>query len=159
MSDKTGWDLGGAECPYDPDYTVVDVEPEVPEYVWEQMDIKKEDHDYVQMDLRKDFTSLPKRPNIKVGQMIRYLQDEGGHLAGSDIDPDIFLTFGWRLYQIWDGTGEIDLFDHITWLEYVLQGVIGAAVQDGVELVESVEYVNPPDEDLPGDWSICIKKV
>lgn len=153
--ERTGYDLGGAECPWDPDYTVVDIAP-IPDYVEDVTGHGPKEYDHIKMDLRQDFANLPARDKIRAGQVIRYLQDEGGYLVSSPIEPELFRTFGHRLFRIWNRKGPIDLFDHIALLELVVQGIWDAAHEQNCVLSLETEMVNWPDEDLAGDWSVII---
>jgi hypothetical protein len=129
-----GWDLGGAEDPYDAEYTTVDIiaEEEFRDDYQRRFIGDKADWDYRQQDLTILPWGLEPRQRINCSLVLRYLLDK---VSAADLAR-----------ELWDCTrpsGQIRLFDEMPILRPVCAELrrLGGLMPDLPEdFPEDVEY-------------------
>jgi hypothetical protein len=135
---KTGYDLGGAEYPYDSEHlTVVDILSPDPEH----------GHvDYYLRDLNNPNwnTDLERRENVYIGKTLRYLDRDRDKQFAAEID------------QVVDVGGRIELFDWMNVIEPIMSELICSG-DVGYEIF-SIELINGPFDNKPGEYNVILMK-
>ena len=147
MTSANGYDLGGSEYPAE-GLIVVDVQQ--PD--WDDLP-PEAPREYIEQDLRQDFSYLPPTDYINVSKFLRYLSNDCGYLSGDPIGWENQETFAERLYKIVKQGGKIRLFDHME----VMTSVISRLVQLGCN-IDLVDFINLADQDLPCEWVVVLIK-
>jgi hypothetical protein len=132
-----GWDVGGAEHPYDIDrYQVIDkVAP---------MDFDLAPHDWYKRNLNDGnwALGLEERPLIYVGRVIRY------------VEMRQLPTFARQLRSIVMDGGSITIFDYLPTMEMVMAELLVTGMD-----IARVELINPQlDPEDPAEWKVVLTK-
>jgi hypothetical protein len=135
-----GYDLGGAEYPYNPGtMTVVDIATPDTDDLEVGTTV-----DYLIRDLSKSGwnAGLEPRENVYLGKVLRYLEQ-------IPIEPS---RFAGQVDQIVDVGGRIEMFD---WMQ-VIEPIMTELLRGGMYEVFSIEMVNPPFDGEPAEYRIVL---
>ena len=131
----SGYDLGGAEYPYDPEsLTVVDILTPEPDY----------EADYYRRDLNDpNWTAgLEPRSFIYIGRTLRYLNN-----------PNLAK----QVSEIWNRVGTITIFDDLPSIQPFLQRLL----EIDNDLKVEIELINSDanDPEYVPDWNVIISRI
>ena len=143
-----GYDFGGSEFPFGPNYTVVDVQPICTDNV-----VMDEYPPFINKDLRQDFSNLPQKESAVVGATIRYLEKNYMNFEDDEDTPDptVYARFATCLNAVI--MDEIVLRDHMKFLIPVME----ALMLYGWEIT-NMELSSPPDRDDPAEYIIELQR-
>jgi len=136
---KTGYDIGGAEWPVDPEkMTVIDTDD--PAKFAENHEMT--DVDWIRRDIDDPnwMSNLEARPNIYIGRVLRYAERPIRDLA-----DEVYKLWTYGQIQVFDSQSIVEQFEYelLTHTDVILY---------------AAEMINPAGADGEAEWKIVLKR-